>query len=250
MNKFLEVNRRKAVLASLLGASILMGGCHTFNEHRDVLWEIVHKRCGTPKDSQKDCLVIQPDYVVLRDLKGPVQTLIIPTQRVSGIEDKALLSKKQPNYFEKAWQQRSILNQQNQKDIDPAYLSFTVNSRFGRTQDQLHIHSSCLRPDVYQTLQRYRPQIGEQWQTLPETILGHHYVAKRISLQQLSEQSPFLTLWSYAQKQPQAKMGRYGLGMVSISHGEAILLATRFNVNELNRGSIEEIQDTQCTLSH
>ncbi|WP_171494438.1 CDP-diacylglycerol diphosphatase [Acinetobacter brisouii] len=239
---------------TLLGVVILfIAGCQTLNyvDHkRNILWEIVHERCGTPQDKKKDCLVMQPDYIVLRDIHGPVQTLIIPTQRVRGIEDKKLLQMNIPNYFEKAWQHRDILDQQHNQKIDPAYLSFTVNSKFGRTQDQLHIHSSCLRSDVYKTLQQYRSQISDQWQPLPEKILGHRYIAKRISLQQLAAQSPFLTLWQYVQTQQKESMEKYGLGMVSISQGEAILLATQLDLTELNKGSIEEIQDTHCTITH
>lgn len=45
-------------------------------------------------------------------------------------------------------------------------------------------------------------------------------------------------------------MGDYGLAMVSIENNEAILLATKFNVLEMNLGSIEEVQDTECQVTH
>lgn len=241
---------------TLLGLVMLSAfGCQQVSKvvsNRNVLWQIVNERCGTSQDLKGDCLVInrQEGYVVLRDIKGPVQTLIIPTQKVTGIEDVQLLNVQTPNYFHDAWVNAQILNQQNKKEIDPKYLSFSVNSSHGRTQDQLHIHSSCLKANVYTVLQKYRSDIREQWSILPDKLLGHTYIAKKIKVADLDQQSPFLQLEQYVKTQPKTKMGDYGLAMVSIENNEAILLATKFNVLEMNLGSIEEVQDTECQVTH
>ncbi|MCF9045674.1 CDP-diacylglycerol diphosphatase [Acinetobacter nectaris] len=247
--------QNKTWVGAIFGiACISLIGCQQVSKptsKRNILWHIVSERCGTNQDVKGDCLVInkQEGYVVLRDIKGPVQTLIIPTHKVTGIEDAQLLNVKTPNYFHNAWINAQILNQQNKKEIDPKYLSFSVNSSHGRTQDQLHIHSSCLKENVYTELQKYRNDIHEQWFVLPNKLLGHTYIAKKIKISDLDEQSPFLQLGQYVKTQPKAKMGDYGLAMVSVENNEVILLATKFNVLEMNLGSIEEVQDTECQVT-
>ncbi|KAA8732111.1 CDP-diacylglycerol diphosphatase [Acinetobacter qingfengensis] len=245
---------RQYQLPVFTGVVLLMTGCQSVHHHetnkRYILWDIVSQRCGTVLDRKKDCLVHQPDYVVLRDINGPVQTLIIPTTKITGIEDQQLLSASAKNYFAIAWQYRQILDQQNQIPISSQYLSFSVNSPYGRTQDQLHIHASCLRPDVYQTIQDHRESIKiGQWQQLPEKIFGHTYLAQKMPFEQIMTKDPFKVLSTHVMQQANDSMAHYGIAMVSIDQKNVILLATRENQTENNLGSIEEIQDTHCKIT-
>lgn len=229
---------------------VLFYGLYHILSHRGVLWNIVNERCGTSLDTRHSCLVIQrkAGFVVLRDLNGPVQTLLIPTIKITGIEDQMLLDPSARNYFYDAWSYRYILNQENRRVIDPKYLSFSVNSLYGRTQDQLHIHASCLKPDVYELISRYRTQIGSAWTTLPEKIFGHTYIAQKIKLNDLKSVQPFQQLKMYAQDRHH-QLKNYGLAMVSAERGDIILLATEVNLLEWNFGSAEEIQDTHCIVA-
>ncbi|MBF7688915.1 CDP-diacylglycerol diphosphatase [Acinetobacter rathckeae] len=218
---------------------------------RQILWDIVSNRCETSRDDTHACLVVNrpSGYVVLRDRHGPVQTLIIPTAKITGIEDSQLLQPTAKNYFNDAWVQRHILDTQNKKAIEPRYLSFSVNSAYGRTQDQLHIHSSCLSKAVYVQLEHERPSITTHWQALPNKILGHTYLAKKITLAELNTTSPFHILSDYLQKTKAGHMAEYGLAMVSATDTDMILLATKLDLTEKNLGSIEEIQDTFCQVT-
>lgn len=235
-----------------IGLSVL--GCYAVPDvlsKRQTLWDIVDKRCETSRDAAGACLVVnrQAGYVVLRDLHGPVQTLIIPTAKITGIEDAQLLQHNTKNYFNDAWLNRAILDQQHKKHIEPRYLSFSVNAAYGRTQDQLHIHSSCLKSSVYEQLQRDRHLIGKQWAVLPNNVLGHRYLAKKITLSNLATIQPFQELSAYIQQQKAGQMAEYGLAMVSAQDDEILLLATKLDVEDANFGSIEEVQDTFCAVT-
>lgn len=233
--------------AIIIGLIIVL---HHILSHRDVLWRIVNERCGTSLDQSHSCLVVnrKAGFVVLRDLNGPVQTLLIPTAKITGIEDPELLDPSAKNYFADAWANRAILNQENRRLIDPKYLSFSVNSFYGRTQDQLHIHSSCLNTTVYALINRYRNHIGSAWTTLPEKIFGHTYIAQKIKLADLNLVQPFQQLKAYTLEN-HTELSNYGLAMVSAEDGDIILLATEINLLEWNFGSIEEIQDTYCLIN-
>lgn len=241
-------------MLTIFTLSTLLTGCFVIPEtlpKRQVLWDIVTNRCETPRDETHACLVVnrQAGYVVLRDRNGPVQTLIIPTAKITGIEDPQLLQPTAKNYFNEAWVQRRILDIQNKKAIESRYLSFSVNSAYGRTQDQLHIHSSCLSKAVYAQLEHERPSITPHWQALPNKILGHTYLAKKITLAELNTTSPFQMLSGYLQQSNAGNMAEYGLAMVSITDTDMILLATKLDLTEKNLGSIEEIQDTFCQVT-
>ena len=72
------------------------------------LWHIVHDQCVAHFIANRDpapCRAVRIEdgedtgYAVLKDLVGATQFLAIPTRRVSGIEDPALLAPGAANYF-------------------------------------------------------------------------------------------------------------------------------------------------------
>ncbi len=249
-------NFKTAILATM----VALVGCQSNSpislseklEKRSILWNIVNERCGTEKDAKQDCLVTDREqgFVIFRDRHGPVQTLTMPTLKITGVEDKQLLAPQARNYFYDAWQSRAILDQQNQKPIDPQYLSFSVNSSYGRSQDQLHIHNSCLRKDVYQIVEKNRIQLTNEWTVLPEKVFGHTYIAQKIKLADLEQTSPFKNLETYVNQQKKANMGQFGVAIVSAKDGEIVFLASQVNLKELNQASVEEIQDTHCAVNN
>lgn len=238
------------VVAVLLAA--VRGGYWWNSRDRDVLRHIVLEQCVPNQRDNRlpaPCAQVNLDsgYVLLKDRNGPLQYLLMPTYRINGIESPLLLQSHTPNFLWQAWQSRGVLGKTRGTPLPDNALSLTINSRLGRTQNHFHIHISCLRKDVRLKLDLEAPRISSQWLDLPGGILGHPYLARRVTEAELVQRSPFLML---AEEVPQARehMGRYGMAMVHQADGSFVLLATQRNLLTFNRASAEEIQDHQCDI--
>ena len=84
----------------------------------NALWNIVHGQCvpdqiahGDPKPCAEVDLRhgIAGGFAVLKDINGATQYLLIPTNRVGGIESPLVLAPGAPNYFADAWQARRLV---------------------------------------------------------------------------------------------------------------------------------------------
>ena len=218
----------------------------------DALWHIVSQQC-VPDQSQHQnpgpCLRVEPDkgFVLLKDRNGPYQDLLIPTDKVTGIEDIALTRDLLPHYFAQAWKHHDVLSTGLPTPIADRYVSLAINSRYGRSQNQLHIHIACLRPDVFNTLNERAASLNEQWQTLPVKLLGHTYSARTLSAADFELRDPLALLNEYVQARSDA-MASYSLLLAPGANGNFVLLATRLTLKEWNLASAEELQDRQCNL--
>lgn len=242
--------KHQKIAFKALFISLLCIGTTHVKADRNVLWNIVDQECGSAKDDHSKCLITnkKQGFVILKDLHGPVHTLTIPTKKVTGIEDPYLLKPSTRNYFYDAWKYRSVLNNLHQKAIPERYLTFSVNSMYTRTQDQLHIHASCLRTDVYDVLKRNRGKINHQWKPLDEKIRGYTLLAKKVKLDHLYKTSPFISLNHYVRKNTSDTLAQYGVAMVSPQANEAILLALRTE-KVVSQVAIEGVQDPACAIS-
>ena len=153
------------------------------------LWKIVNGQCVPHEESEHSpspCAAVdiangvEKGFAVLKDKNGIAQFLLIPTARIGGIEDPALLAPGETNYWEAAWQARSFVEQRLHASLPRDSLSLAINSVKGRTQDQLHIHIDCIRPDVHDILAANLDQITTTWAALPTPLAGHYYRAIRI----------------------------------------------------------------------
>src|SRR5438270_11095613 len=143
----------------------------------DALWKIVHDKCVPDQKEHGDpgpCALVDlregdaRGYVVVKDLIGATQYLLIPTARVPGIESALLLAPDAPDYFADAWRERSYTERAAQHPLPRQAISLAINSAFGRSQNQLHIHIDCIRADVRAVLQRQLAVIGDSWAPLSE----------------------------------------------------------------------------------
>lgn len=186
-------------------------------------------------------------YVLFKDRNGPLQYLLMPTYRINGTESPLLLASHTPNFFWQAWQNRQVMSERRGSPVPDSAVSLTINSRTGRTQNHFHIHISCLRPDIRQRLNEDSASIGTRWLPLPDGLLGHQYLARRVTETELAQKSPFLML---AEEVPEARehMGRFALAMVQQPDDSFVLLATKRDLLTLNRASAEEIQDHRCEI--
>lgn len=228
----------------------LMAAAVHFHKNADALWQIINEKCvpdmrqhGRPAPCQQ--VNLTQGYVTLKDINGPLQYLLMPIEKITGMESPILLDPATPNLFAAAWQQRELLSRQHGAPVDDRAVSLAINAQYGRTQNQLHIHISCLRPDVRRQLDALTPTLSEQWQ--PVTLLQHRYLIRTLSTAQLAQQSVFIRL---ALEVPHARseMGKYGLALAQLPDGRLALLALERNWLKLNRGSAEELQDHRCEI--
>ncbi len=215
----------------------------------DALSQLVEGRCGVqgaPPAPEEPCLKVDPisGYVIIRDRKGSRHYLLLPTQRISGIESMQLLDPSTPNFFWLAWENRDFLTERH--GIAEEDILLAVNSRYGRSQNRLHVHISCLSDEVKARLDQV-PYPAATWEPLPGGLLSNNYWIRRVDRQQIQQAGPFLLL---ARDLPGAagEMGRFGLAVAKGRGEEFLLLATELSLRDLNLASSGELQDYSCGM--
>jgi len=244
--------KKVLIAAALLVLTLfILGVLHIFwmQYKSQQLWRIVSQQCVPHQQRQGEpepCLAVNEadHYAVFNDRNGPLHTLLLPTQEISGIESPLIVAANAENYFLSAWENRRFLKQRAAFEVKDDYLALAVNSRFGRTQNQLHIHLACLKKAPYQAIQQYAHQIGDDWQPLPGPIQGQAYIAIKASRQQ----NPVLLLSNYVKKHGDS-MQRYGLISLPADNDRVILLASRAQFMPLNLASTESLLDVHCALA-
>jgi CDP-diacylglycerol pyrophosphatase len=139
---------------------------------------------GTGPDAQ--------GYAVLHDRKGGAHFLLIPTRTIGGIESPEARSADAPNYFDAAWKAREVLEPDAGAPLPRTAVGLAVNQLRARSQDQLHIHISCLRASTFDALRQHAAQIGLRWTRLE--LGGHSYYAMRVMGEELASANPIRLL--------------------------------------------------------
>jgi CDP-diacylglycerol pyrophosphatase len=239
--------------AVLLGALGLLGPSLA-RADPDALWKIVHGQCApnmADKGSPAPCLRVdlKVGWAALKDRNGATQVLVIPTDKVTGIESPMLLRRGAPNYWRYAWSARIYVEKLAGRAIPREDLSLAVNSRFGRSQNQLHIHVDCLRPEVRDALAVHLARIGPNWSRFPMSLAGHRYVARRLDGADLENRDPFKLL-AEADRRAREDMGRETLVVAGVRSPDGrpgfVLLADRADAARADPGSGEDLQDHAC----
>ena len=188
---------------------------------------------------------------LLKDRNGKTQFLLIPTKVVTGIEDKQILVTDAPNYFGAAWAGRHLVEEQAGKPIPREDVGLSINSAYGRSQNQLHIHIDCVQPAVKQALRDNDGKIGQHRAPLDVDLVGHRYRAMKIDGDDLGQRNPFKLL---AEGDPDAAadMGRETLTVVGAVFPDGkpgfYLLADRASVVGMDAASSASLLDHDCAV--
>lgn len=223
----------------------------------DFLWKLVGGNCvpnqrNLGKADPCDAVYFEKDsdkgYAVLKDINGPLHFLILPTTRISGIESPELLQDDSLNYVYKTWESRGFVDKERGAAVPPEELSLAINSQLGRSQNHLHVHISCIRSDVKAGVYAQLSNIGAKWNVLPGGLMGHDYLAKRISEKEFREKNTFKILAEAPGAQDH--MNEFGLGVLPVKNSAGsydFILITDRAVAEKSKGHVEEIQDHTCS---
>ncbi len=165
---------------------------------RDRLRYLVQQQCLPHWLHEHDpapCASVGAGFALLPDRKGGAHFLLIPTATIRGIESPEARAPGAPNYFDAAWSARAALAGKIGHTVPRAAVALAVNSIRSRSQDQLHIHVSCLRADVARALAGAAATIGSQWG--PLELDGYSYLAMRLMGERLGVANPFrLLAWN------------------------------------------------------
>jgi CDP-diacylglycerol pyrophosphatase len=243
------------------GLAVILGAAAAAYADPNALWNIVHTLC-VPNEEQHNnpapCRLVelrdgeQNGYVLLKDLAGASQFLLIPTARVSGIESGALLAPGAPNYFAAAWRFRTYVDRALRTTLPRDDIALAINSVSGRSQNQLHIHIDCIRPDVRAALRQMQEAIGDRWAPLGVPLAGHPYAAMKVEGNALDRVNPFQLL---ADGLPGARadMGHHTLVVTGaiFANGQPgfIILDGHADPATGDRASGEELQDHRCAVA-
>jgi CDP-diacylglycerol pyrophosphatase len=223
------------------------------------LWKIVNGKCVPHEQVQLDpspCTSVDitegvdKGFAVLKDINGISQFLLIPTARIGGIEDPAILTDGETNYWAAAWRARYFVDERLHTSLPRDAVSLAINSAVGRTQDQLHVHIDCIRPDVHDTLAANLDKITDKWAPFPVPLAGHSYRAIRINQETLDSVNPFRLL---ADTDPKIDMGSHTLVVVGATFSDGgngfVLLDDHADLLAGDHASGEELQDHTCAIA-
>jgi CDP-diacylglycerol pyrophosphatase len=174
-------------------------------------------------------------FVVIRDddPAKPDAWLIVPATEVTGIEDPRALRPPVAELWAYGWEVAGEL-----LDRPPQAMALAINSNAGRSQDLLHIHISCVLPEVAAGLAR--APVGPDWAAAPFLSFdGHPYNAHRVAG---LEPSPFLVL----RELPGARsdMGAQSLAVIGASGGGFYLVTDATGPGVV--AEAEELLDQDC----
>jgi CDP-diacylglycerol pyrophosphatase len=119
-----------------------------------ILWRIA-RQCKESLTKNSGCRAYVADgdqeYAIIKD-NSPVKPqayLIIPVARVTGIEDPRVLTAPLSKLWQSAW-----LWAAEYPGFPPSRTGLEINSAMARSQNQLHIHISCVLPEVTDALSK------------------------------------------------------------------------------------------------
>lgn len=187
----------KKLLISFVGLGFVLSVSSAWAANRDILWNKVHNQCEPSyinNDTYTPCSLVdkKDNYVIYKVDNDKYQYLLLPTDKITGIEDKKLLQHDANNYLFLAWDVKELLAEKLDRKIKEKNISLTLNSINSRSQDQLHIHISCLAPSVRKAVDKIDlNQFNDNWHPFPEPLKGHSYNFKKLSLSQFKTDNLF-----------------------------------------------------------
>ena len=187
---------------------------------------------------------------ILKDINGVAQMLAIPTRKISGIEDPQMLAPDAPPVFADAWKAKPLVEARlGAKRLPREAVALTLNSKWSRSQQQLHVHVDCVAAPVLAALSDYRPSLDGQWRPMTVKLGGQIYFARRLDSVDLSDAEP-LKLLADGVEGAKANMGAWTIAAVGAEFDGKpgfILLAEAFSLE--GGGHAEDIQDHDCAVA-
>lgn len=191
-------------LALLLLALLVSGSGARAAVHREALW-LVLRSCVVAQNTAGipfPCLAVNlasssgPGYAVLRAPFNATRVLVVPVEKIKGIESPILQQPDARAYWRAALASRRFVADALGGRIPLSEIALAVNSSVGRSQDQLHIHLDCLKPSVRLALGHHASAFSARWTLLKFPLEGARYYGLKVGAAQAEEFNPFTALAS------------------------------------------------------
>jgi CDP-diacylglycerol pyrophosphatase len=217
------------------------------------LWRVVHVLCevSSKMGIAFPCLSVTENKGGLSGWAllsvGPDHILTVPTRKIAGIESPDILNPAMPNFWNVAWQARKFLASTAEGPIARDRVALVINSVRGRSQNQLHIHTSCIRQDVSRSVKSQANVITGDWGILKPTIDGIHYRVKSVESGDLKDTNIFHQLPAAVQSKPDA-MARQTIAVIgaTLPDGKPGFYILNDQTRGRNLGHAETLLDTSC----
>lgn len=232
------------LLLSLAGLRLFVAEDARASDRGD-LWRVVHNICAPMQKFvglPAPCLKVDRErgIAVLRAPYDTTRIIVVPTRKIEGVESPLLLRADAPNLWSYAWNNREHVSTAANRPLSWADIGMAVNSRRGRSQDQLHIHVDCVDARLKRALRAHPPR-SDGWSEI-DLPWGDRYRAKRIGAKDL-DRNIFKMV---AEETPGAK-GRMGQQSLAVVGYEAPSGEKAFVVLASGGyGHAEELLDHQC----
>ena len=255
--------RRRAVrrISALLGLSVaacVLAFDAPARADPMALWRIVHGACVPHFEAglgPKPCERVDLDggvdqgVAILKDLVGVAQMLAIPTRRITGIEDPQMLAPDAPPVFAAAWGAKTLVEARLHRTLPREAVGLAINSKWARSQEQLHVHVDCMAIPVMKALAEYASALDGVWRAMTVPLQGRIYFALRVDSADLVGVDP-PRLLADGVGGARAHMGAYSLAAVGATFDGKpgfILLADQFSLE--GGGHAEDLQDHDCAIA-
>ncbi|MDZ8025606.1 MAG: CDP-diacylglycerol diphosphatase [Nostoc sp. DedQUE01] len=219
---------------------------------RDFLWQKVQK-CVANQQGQPPkpdpCLYVDLNnrYVVANG-SNQVEYLLLPTDKIEGIEDPNISQSNSIPYWQYAWEQarKYVVSQKPQVQYRNQY-GLAINSKQARNQDQLHIHMSCIKQSVSMQLETDDNQIPVgNFNNFILTLENNQYNIMQLDNDSLANNNnPFyLVNKSLGSSQ---KMGDQSIAVVGRRRGGYYILKTESDASKGYNAAAEKLLDEDCS---
>ncbi len=191
-------------------------------------------------------------YAVLKDRDGKAQYLLMPTRRTSGLEVPALAAPGAHNFMADAWGLRDLVSAAAGWPLPRMAFGLVVNSAYGRSQNQLHIHADCMAPWMIERLADPALSRTTAWRSIDLPLDGgiRHFQLRWLPGETLTE-NPFRLLAEHLA--PGDDMASHSLVIVGgydvMRRPGFFLLSGRHDAATGDAANADRMQDRTCRIA-
>ncbi|KIS41382.1 CDP-diacylglycerol diphosphatase [Kosakonia radicincitans] len=233
-------------------ASLFLFGFFVSTAHadRNILWDKVHNQCEvnyTTNSLYAPCALVDENngYVYYKVDNDNYQYLLLPLAKITGVEDPQLLADNLPPYLYMAWWGRDLVSEKTGRKVKEKNIAIAINALNSRTQDQLHLHISCLAPAVRTALDSVT-NYSTTWAQFPLQLQGNTYNYRKVTLDELKQKNLFKEINDKVVAD--GKQMKYTtIALINLDSSDFLLLET--SGNDTTAIAAETLQDHTCAIA-